>query len=47
MEDTYPGSIYQPLFDHMLNEHGLILLDTEMTEICEVCRKIINAENNQ
>lgn len=28
-----PAPYYQPLFDHMLNAHGLTLLDSEMDEI--------------
>jgi hypothetical protein len=27
---------YQRLFDHMLNEHGLVLLQTEMDEIIRI-----------
>ena len=31
---------YQKLFDHMLTEHGLTLLQSEMQEIIEVVREI-------
>lgn len=36
---------YQPLFDHMANEHGLILMESEMDEIVRICRELIKAED--
>ena len=42
--EYYPGMEYQQLFDHMYNEHGLILLESEMDEIIEICNTI-NHEN--
>lgn len=30
------SSYYQPLFDHMFDQHGLILVDSEMDEMCHV-----------
>lgn len=36
----YPGSQYQPLFDHMSRHHGLTLLQGEMDEIVRVVREI-------
>lgn len=44
MEDPYPGYEYQPLFDHMSKEHGLILIHSEMSEIIEIVKNIINHE---
>jgi hypothetical protein len=38
--DKYPSSYYQPLFDHMRDQHGLILLSTEMSDIIELLRKL-------
>jgi hypothetical protein len=29
-------SIYFPLFEHMQNEHGLTLTDSELREICRI-----------
>src|SRR5690606_9867401 len=37
----YPGKQYQPLFDHLSQEHGLILHESEMNEII----RIVNALN--
>ena len=31
---------YQPLFDHLYNEHGLTLLESEMEEIIRVVNEI-------
>ena len=31
--ENYPGKAYQPLFDHLFNEHGLILTESEMNDI--------------
>lgn len=32
----YPGKRYQPLFDHLKQEHGLILHESEMNEIIRI-----------
>lgn len=32
----YPGKRYQPLFDHLNAEHGLILHESEMDEIIRI-----------
>jgi hypothetical protein len=45
--EYYPGSIYQPLFDHMHDEHGLILLDSEMQEIIHIVNKIQSKEDGK
>lgn len=37
----------QDLFDHMRNEHGLILLQSEMQEIVAICNTDLNAENEK
>lgn len=37
----------QDLFDHMRNEHGLILTQSEMQEIVQVCDKSEFSENAQ
>ncbi|MFY7733595.1 MAG: hypothetical protein ACOVSR_08940 [Bacteroidia bacterium] len=37
-------SKYQRLFELMHKEHGLILLESEMQEIIDECRKIPNEE---
>lgn len=37
----------QDLFDHMRNEHGLILLQSEMQEIVSVCNTDLSAENEK
>lgn len=36
--DNYPGNEYQPLFNHLSQEHGLTLLQSEMDEIRNICR---------
>lgn len=36
----HPSSSYQPLFDHMLQEHGLTLLESEMADIIHVVGKM-------
>jgi hypothetical protein len=38
--EQYPGAHYQPLFDHMQQEHGLTLLESEMTDIIDLVRKM-------
>lgn len=35
----YPRMEYQKLFDHMHDEHGLTLLESEMDEIISICRE--------
>jgi len=37
-------SWYQPLFDHMEQEHGLVLTESELDEIMEVCKKMKKKE---
>jgi hypothetical protein len=40
MSDTkYPIHPYQNLFEHMANEHGLILLESEMDEIIRIAKE--------
>lgn len=34
--EDYPGKRYQPLFDHLNIEHGLILHESEMDEIIRI-----------
>lgn len=34
--EDYPGKQYQPLFDHLNSEHGLILHESEMNEIIRI-----------
>ena len=33
---------YQPLFEHMMDEHGLILLCSQMDEIIILAQKVID-----
>lgn len=40
-----PGSNYQ-LFEHMVNEHALTLLDSELEDIIAVCGRIIEARES-
>jgi len=35
---------YQKLSDHMQNEHGLILLESEIFEIINLCKPLIEGE---
>ena len=35
-----PCSVYWPLFQHMANEHDLVLLDSEMEDICRVVERM-------
>lgn len=35
-EVSYPGAHHQRLFEHMYDEHGLILLCTELDEIVRI-----------
>lgn len=37
VEEYYPGIQYQELFDHMNNEHGLTLLQSQMDDIIGIC----------
>ena len=32
---------YQPLFSHLVNEHGLVLLQSEMDEIIRLSQKVV------
>jgi hypothetical protein len=40
----YPGYPFQPLFDHMLQEHGLKLLESEMVNIVTLCDLLIKKD---
>jgi hypothetical protein len=40
----YPGYPFQPLFDHMLQEHGVKLLESEMTDIVILCDLLIKKD---
>lgn len=42
----YPGKEYQPLFDHMYDEYGLILLHSELDDIINVCKQLDKNEGN-
>lgn len=35
-----PGSVYLPLFEHMAQNHGLTLLDSELEDICLAAEKV-------
>lgn len=37
--EDYPGKRYQPLFDHLNSEHGLILHESEMDEIIRLVQE--------
>lgn len=37
-----PGEYYQPLFDLLHNEHGLLPLETDMADIIDVVKKMIS-----
>lgn len=39
--DQQIASSYQPLFDLMQDEHGLILLESEMDEIILAARQVV------
>ena len=43
-EIRFPGNQYQPLFDHLNSEHGLILHESEMDEIIRI---VNNLNSNQ
>ena len=32
--------MFQKLFDHMITEHNLILTESEMSDIIEICKEI-------
>lgn len=38
--EQYPGSHYQKLFDHLLHNHGLTLLTSEMFDIVQVVKEL-------
>lgn len=40
----YPGIEYQTLFDHMLDEHALELLQSEMEDIARLCFQILSRQ---
>lgn len=40
IEYDYPGKEYQELFNHLQDEHGLILLESEMSEIIHIVNKM-------
>lgn len=39
VKEEYPGKRYQPLFDHLSQEHGLILHESEMDEIIRIVQE--------
>jgi hypothetical protein len=41
-----PDMEYQKLFEYFSNEHDLILLQTEMQDIVEIVREIIEKDSN-
>lgn len=41
----HPAPRFQDLFDHMLNEHGVMLLETEMLEIIKICKNYENPDS--
>lgn len=43
--DKYPDSFYQPLFDLMREQHGLILLSSEMSDIVEMVKKLDRSQS--
>jgi len=40
-KNYYPGIDYQGLFNHMSEEHGLTLTESEMQEIALLCQPIL------
>lgn len=44
-DKAYYGDGYQPLFDLMVDEHGLLLLEGEMIEIINCVRKMDEAQD--
>lgn len=41
------SSFLYPLFEHMQREHGLTLADSELEEICHVCRQLETTAEEQ
>ncbi len=41
------ADLYQPLFNHMRNEHDLTLTISEMDEIVKYCTKFVEEFNNE
>ena len=46
MNDQQIAEIYQPLFNHMTDEYGIILTVTEMDEIIKLAQKVTEQYNN-
>lgn len=46
MTDQQIAEIYQPLSDHMQDEHGIILIVSEMDEIIKLAQKVTEQYNN-
>ena len=42
--EYYPCMEKQPLFDYMQDQFGITLLESEMAEIIEIVKKIMNAD---
>lgn len=40
-EDSIPASVYDELFNHMSEEHGIELLADQMQDIVNICAEII------
>jgi len=40
-------SYYGPLFDHMMDEHGLTLLDSELNEIVQIVAQMVPTANGR
>ena len=43
-QDEMNEAAKQDLFNHMMREHGFPLLESEMTDIVELCKKIIQSK---
>jgi hypothetical protein len=38
--NSYPGDLYQPLFDHMADQHGVILTVDQLEQIMNIVKKM-------
>ncbi|WP_027381861.1 hypothetical protein [Epilithonimonas caeni] len=46
-DSDYPGKQYQELHDHMFEEHGLILLESQMQDIIHIVNKMQSPDREE
>lgn len=46
MDNNNVTPYYYPLFEHILNEYGIIMIDSELYEICKIAFELKGRAND-